>query len=113
MEFNGPDHVYRCIPPVLGNEKDESPVAVGLKVVAVPEIDRLQAECRGLGQEAIDKKNYEAIKSKVVFIENLKIDGQDVSDFDTFYQKAPPELVDWVTKAIFSTLHLTKAERKN
>lgn len=113
MDFYGSDHVYECIPPVLGNEKSPEPCVIGLKVITVPELDKEVLEGRGLAPEMLEKRTRDMIRSKVTFIRNLKVDDQEVADFDTFYAKAPPELVRWVCRAVYSTQVLSEAERKN
>lgn len=64
MDFNAPDHIYNCIPAVLGNDKSENPVAIGLQVVTVPEMDSETMACRGLAAEAIEKRTRDLIRGK-------------------------------------------------
>ncbi|MCP3177308.1 hypothetical protein MJO47_09375 [Desulfuromonas sp. KJ2020] len=113
MEFHAPDHVFECVPAVCGNDKDKDPVVFGLRVITVPENDKLLEEARGMSREAADKKTYEKIKEKVTFIRNLVIGGKPVTDFDEFYKNGPPEMVRWVCAAVYSTQALSLAERKN
>ena len=151
MDFHTTDHVYKCIPPVLGIaaeyeeylkalkawENDErvlddddreacrpaevKPVVIGLKCIPMPEVDEdvfKEAKTRSEksaeeSQRLIAGFTKERIKSKVAFFENLILDGEEIKDFDTFYDKAPPELVSWVCKAVYSSYILSRAERKN
>ena len=123
MDFYSPDHVWKVVPPVLGIKEMpvKEQVLFGLKVVQMPERDEDQAmqnkamndHTPDKATELIDAVTLARVKSKVVSIENLKIGGKSVTDFDTFYATAPPELVKWVVTAVYSTFHLTRAEIKN
>ena len=121
MKFKSHNHVYLCIPPVLGNENSEQPVTVGLRGVSAVDMDNYKAQALeyqlNFGQaKASEMVTAETIKftaDHVASIEGLEIDGQPVTDFETFYKDAPQELVSWVMTAIHSTQILTDAERKN
>lgn len=113
MEFHSPEFVYECVPPVLNNERSEEPVVVGLQVLTLPEQDAEIMAQRGLGAEAISRRTMALVKGKIKFIRGLKVDGQEITDFDSFYKLAPPELVSWVMSAIYRTSILSGAERKN
>lgn len=64
-------------------------------------------------QRIIDEITRERVNSKVVKIENLNLDGEECTDFDTLYKQGPPELASWVAKAVYSSYVLAKAEIKN
>ena len=105
-----------------GSEPEEvKPVIIGLKCIPIPEVDEdvfKEAKVRSEktpeeAQRIIAGFTKERIKSKVVSIKNLVIDGEEVTDFDTFYDIAPPELVSWVCKVIYSSYMLSQAEIKN
>ena len=113
MEFHPTDHVYECIPPVLGIDKSTDPVVIGLKVVTVAEMDAEVLAGRGLTPEKVSERTMALVKSKFAFVRNLTIGGQEVTTFEDFYSKAPPELVRWVCNAVYSTQILSAAERKN
>lgn len=142
MEFYGAGHVFKCVPTVLGistewekyqkavkeAQKDGTPapeefkpVIFGMKCMSMPEIDEdaiREAQTRGEktadeAQRIIAGFTKSRIASKVVSIENLTVDGKEVTDFDTFYDVAPPELVSWVCKSIYSSFILSRAEIKN
>jgi hypothetical protein len=113
MEFYPIDHVYECIPPVRGNEQAAEPVVIGLKVISLPDQDTEITASRGLGAEAITKRTMDLLRSKVAFIRDLKVGGREITTFDDFYKNAPPELVGWVLRAVYSTQILSAAERKN
>jgi hypothetical protein len=53
------------------------------------------------------------MRAKVAFIRGLIVGGREIATFDDFYKNAPPELVSWVLRAVYSTQILTAAERKN
>lgn len=121
MEFHGPDHVYRCVPNILGNRDSKAPVVLGLSVFTTPEIDQAfmeessirQAFASDQASEEIRKRTFERLRGKLHFIENLVVDGETIEKFEDFYAKAPNELVGWFMKAVYSTYVLTEAERKN
>lgn len=113
MEFHPTDHVYECVPPVLGIDKAAEPVVVGLKVVTVAEMDAELLAGRGLTPEKVSERTMALVKSKFAFVRNLTVGGQPVETFDDFYAKAPPELVRWVCNAVYASQILTAAERKN
>ena len=123
MDFNSPDHVFECVPPVLGISKapKEEQVIIGLSIVKRPEVDLDHtAEIKARLDHTADKASemvaeitLARIKDKVAFIRNLTVGGVEIKDFDTFYKEAPPELVQWVVKAVYSYYALSQAERKN
>ena len=143
MEFEAPGHVYKCVPPVLGikrkwdkyqedlkkweenkeGEKPEEvkPVIIGMKRLVMPIVDtetKRESYARvNLSMEEASKivEGYtkDNIRAHVDHIENLVVGGKEVTDFDTFYDVAPIELVSWVCKAIYSTMTLSDSELKN
>ena len=123
MDFNSSDHVFDCIPPVLGITKapEDEQVVIGLSIVKMPEVDLDQtAEIKARLDHTPDKSSemvaeitLARIREKVHHIKNLTVGGQAVTDFDTFYKVAPPELVRWVVKSVYSYYALSQAERKN
>ncbi|OQY16385.1 MAG: hypothetical protein B6I36_10340 [Desulfobacteraceae bacterium 4572_35.1] len=127
MDFNSTNHVYRCVPPVLGIKEaydsgaEKNPVVFGLKCIPMPEVDEdvfKEAKIRSEktpdeSQRIIAGYTKDRIKSKVAFIENLVLDGNEITDFDSFYNLAPPELVSWVCKAVYSSYVLSVHEIKN
>lgn len=92
----------------------------GLTAVSMPETDVLDRAIAALySDHARDKaseleaaKRIEQIKKHVHSI-NIKIAGERVTDFDTFYKQAPKEVVRWVCDAVHSTIVMSHAERKN
>lgn len=124
MKLNSINHVYRYVPNFLNNRKlpKEEQIVFGLKVVPMPEQDAYQNQ-RALNingnfapdkaQEKNDRLLKELVKSKLAFIENLEIDDKPVTDIDTAYKEAPPELVAEVFRAVMSTAVLTLGEQKN
>lgn len=93
----------------------------GLTGVSMPEQDALDRAIAALyGDHQREKagelevaKRLELVGKHVVSINNLKIDGQPVTDFDTFYRLAPKELVRWVCDAVHNCIVMSGAERKN
>lgn len=124
MKVKSKNHVYECLPPFLNNRttKPEEQIVIGLKVCPMPTQDRYQREVLQIrseyaldkAQELIEEKTLGMVKESFVSIEGLEIEGLDGTlDFDTFYKEAPPELVNWVVRAVMSTTELSLAERKN
>lgn len=137
MEFNSSNHVHRCIPTVLGirakydqyladkanGEKAEEvkPVIIGLRFISLVDVDSDTIAETSVRYEKTPEEaqriiagfTKDRIKKNVSFIENLVIDGKEVTDFDIFYEVAPPELVAWVCKAVYSSFILSEAELKN
>ena len=123
MDIKSTAHVYEAVPPYLNNRDlpEFEMVWLGLKAVSMPDSDKLDREMVNLYNDyARDKaaemetgKRLEQIKSKVVSINNLVLDGNPVTSFDEFYANAPKELVQWVISAIHSSITLGLAERKN
>lgn len=93
----------------------------GLTGVSMPETDALDRAIAMLYQdynrekasELEVQKRLEQVKKHVASINNLKIDGVPVRDFDTFYALADKVLVRWVCDAVHSLIILSNAERKN
>jgi len=142
MEFKGKGHEFRCVPSVLGirdqyeaylenvelaketngepPEKVE-PVMITLTGVTQPEWDRQTAREQELAAtfaitERLDKLaeiTKELVEKHFVKVEGLVIDGSPVESFNEFYENAPPELVQWVLRAVFSTEILSTSELKN
>ena len=123
MDFAGPDHIYWTIPPTNGNlalpKKDQ--VQIGLTCATVPDLDAEQlaqsviaaTEPQSKWQAMLKERTYKLIAGKFRGVKNLTIKGEEVRDFDHFYQSGPPEMVAWVCKAVMSSEVLTAAERKN
>jgi len=93
----------------------------GLTGVSMPETDALDRAVamlyndhnREKASELDIQKRIELVKKHVVSINNLELDGQPVTDFDTFYALADKVLVRWVCDAVHSQITLSAAERKN
>ena len=111
---------------ILANAKarvaaENTMIWFGVKALSMPDSDKFDRELVNLYNDyARDKaaemeagKRIEQIKSKVVSINNLTLDGQPVTSFDDFYARAPKELVQWLCAAVHSTITLGLAERKN
>lgn len=121
MKFKSHNHVFKCIPPVLGNKDSEEPVIVGLRGVSAVDMDNYKAEAleyqlnhgQARSTELITESTIKFTADHVASIDNLEIDGKPVTDFRDFYANAPQELVSWVMTAIHSTQILTDNERKN
>ena len=121
MDFRNSHHVYKCVPPVLGNEASEAPVVISLRGVSMAdrdkakaaEVDAYQTYARDKAQEVITSATYELVKSRVDKIEGLTLNDKECSDFDTLYNEGPAELLQWVFAAVFSTILLSDAEVKN
>jgi antitoxin component HigA of HigAB toxin-antitoxin module len=104
-----------------GNPKEQ--IVIGLKVVSMPAQDKYQREVLQIrseyaldkAQEMIEEKTLAMVESAFVSITGLEIEGFEDKelDFHTFYREAPPELVNWVIRAVMSTTELSLAERKN
>lgn len=124
MKIKRKSHVYETLPPFLNNRKlpAAEQIVIGLKVATLPEQDDYRSVVSRFHSDfAVDKaeelqrdKTIEFVGSKFVFCEGLEIEGlEGPIDFKTFYQEAPPELVNWVIRAVMSTTELSQAERKN
>ena len=123
VDIRSIDHAYEAVPPYMSNrEQPESEMIwFGLRAVSMPDSDKLDREIQAAYNDlARDKaaeletgKRLEQIKSKVVSINNLTLDGKPITDFDEFYKKAPKDLVQWVCAAVHSSITLGLAERKN
>lgn len=126
MKIESKNHVYACLPPFLDNRKlpEGEQVVIGLKVVPMPEQDMYQREVMMIrneyaidkAQELIEEKTRALVAGKVAYIKGLEIAG--INDdgeltFEQFYNNAPPELVNWVVRAVMNTTELSHAERKN
>lgn len=93
----------------------------GTTSVSMPETDALDRAIAALYSDyARDKageleaaKRLELVKKHVVSINHLTLDGEPVTDFDTFYAQAPKDMVRWICDAVHSSIILTHAERKN
>lgn len=127
MKIESKGHIYPCLPPFLDNRKlhESEQIVIGLKVVPMPEQDMYQREVMMIrneyaidkAQELIEEKTRALVASKVAYIKGLEIggindDGRDLS-FTEFYENAPPELVNWVVRAVMKTTELSHADRKN
>lgn len=127
MKISGRNHIYRALPPYLDNRKlpPEDQIVIGLTVAMMPEQDLYQREVMMVrseyaldkAQELIEEKTLALVKKHFVechglIIEGINDDGRALT-FEEFYNEAPPELVNWVTRAVMSTTELSLAERKN
>lgn len=121
MDFAPKQHIYRCVPPVLGNEAAEEQVVIWLRGISQSDRDKAKLEetalylahTRDKAHELITEAAYALVKDRVASIEGLTLDGKPCNDFDTLYSEGPAELVQWVFAAVFSTVLLTAAEVKN
>jgi len=124
MKLNSINHIYRYVPNFMNNRKlpASEQIVFGLKVVPMPEQDGYQNQkalnyngnfAPDKAQEENDRLLKELVKSKLDFIEGLEIGDKQVTDIETFYKEAPPELVADVFRAVMSTAVLTLGEQKN
>lgn len=135
MDLRNTQHIYRCIPPLFGNRAPEvtkgddgkevsddfQTFYINLRGVSMAERDKAkafefetyQAYARDKAQEIVTQATYDLVKSRVQSIEGLSLDGKPCTDFDTLYNDGPPELLQWVFAAVFSTVLLSDAEVKN
>lgn len=123
MDYQGSDHVYWVAPPTNGNLKqdEDKQVLIGLSCVTVPDQDGeaiaqsviTATEPQSKWQAIVKDRTYKLIASKYRGVKNLTIKGNEVKDFDDFYNNGPPEMVAWVCKAVMSSEMLTAFERKN
>lgn len=125
MKIKSRNHVYACLPPFLNNRQLPAgdQVVVNLKVVPMTDQDKYQREVLQVraeyaldkAQELIEAKTLDLVRDVFCGVEGLEIEGLEdkALDFDTFYREAPPEMVNWVVRAVMSTTELTLAERKN
>lgn len=137
MDFHKPDHVFKCIPPVLDiltryeeykaakaageKVKEVKPVIVGLKVIPREKQQedfrreyKTRSECAtDEAQRIVEGFTKERIREHVVSIENLTIEGEEITDYDKLCELAPPELGAWIDKVVYSYYVLSRAEIKN
>ena len=124
MKLNSINHVYRYVPNFMDNRKlpKEEQIVFGLKVAPMPEQDAYQNQkalnfngnfAPDKAQEENDRLLKDLVKSKLAFIENLDIDDKLVTDLETAYREAPPELIAEVFRAVMSTAVLFLGEQKN
>ena len=113
MIFNDPDHVYRCVPPVLGNNKLEKPFVIGLLNVRPNDLQRQVLEQQGLDPAALAKMDKEFIEKHIKFIESPPVGAHAITTWDDVLQYLPTEISQWVKQAIYSRYALSEAERKN
>ncbi|WP_020675275.1 hypothetical protein [Geopsychrobacter electrodiphilus] len=127
MRVPAKGHIFETLPPFMNNRvaPESDQVVIGLKVATSPEQDALNRERQmAVSTYAIDKAQLEMDRLLKKFIndhfgycrglviEGVNDDGRDLT-FDELYEQGPPEISDWVSKAILSTGELTRAERKN
>lgn len=101
--------------------KENKMIWFGLQGISQPEADKIEQQslaaysdlAKDKAGEKVSELNQNLIKSKVKSINNLVIDGNEITTFDEFYRQAPKELVRWVCNAVQSTIALSLAERKN
>lgn len=127
MNFHNLNHVYECVPPVLGISEapEDEQVIIGLSVIPIKEKDedifsesKIRLEKSGEeAQREVSDLTYERIKAKVKYIKNLTVGEGDnkkvIDNFDDLYEFGPPEISAWVCRAVQSSVILTRAERKN
>lgn len=121
MDIKGNDHIYKVIPNILGNETAENPAIFHLKGISqedfsaavVAESVIRQNHTREKAAELVSDNSRKLVADRVVKVENLIIDGEEVSDYETLYKKAPRELIQWITAAVHSTDILSEYEIKN
>ena len=113
IDLYGYDHVYECVPPVSFNKGAEDPVKVHMKVAPSFEVEHQTRIEQALEAEARSKRAQEFVASKVVKIENLRVDGKEVTSYQQLRQTGPNELIRWIAMAVFSEQVLKEAEVKN
>ena len=113
MRFNAPDYVYRCSPPILGNDTAEEPFTISIKGIPAKDLDAAVIEQSVMTPDNRAKKSLEMIGKQVVDIENLWIGDVEIKTFKQLYELAPREIYSWVCAAVYSTEALSEAEVKN
>jgi len=108
MDLHGPKYTYRCEIPGFDGQ-----IVVGLRMVSNPELKKAQIDQQGLSREELLKLDDKFIAEHVEFVECPDIDGQTINSFDDLKNNGPVEAGLWVEKAIYSSLMLSQAERKN
>lgn len=101
--------------------KENKMIWFGLQGISQPEADKLEQQniaayndlAKDKSGEKVSELNLGLIRSKVKSINNLVIDGKEITDFDEFYKTAPKELVQWACNVVQSSIALSLAERKN
>ena len=107
MEMHGPKYVYRCEIPGFAE------VFIGLRFVNNPELKKKLIEQQGLSIDELSKLDLKTIREHVDFIVCPDIDGEKIKTYEDLLDHAPPEITQWVEKAVYSSLALSSAERKN
>jgi len=121
MDFPGHDHVYKCIPDVLGNKGSETPFALYLKGITQDEFDaavHTDAVARlnfsiDVAMQMSHDNNKKVIGEHVDRIEGLTVGGKPLTSFDELCASGPREIVAWITRAVYSTQFLVENEVKN
>lgn len=121
MDFPGNDHVYKCIPDILGNKESEKPFALYLKGITQDEFDAaVHADAVARLNHAVDvamqmshDNNKKTIGAHVDRIDNLTVGGKEITTFDDLCAFGPREIVAWLTRAVYSTQFLVENEVKN
>jgi hypothetical protein len=113
MEIHPPSYVYRCVPPVLGNDVAEQPFVIRLRGISRPEFKNQIALQQGLDATALIKSDNEFVVKHIDGIECPVIDGKEIKTWSDVCEYLPIEFASWIEKAIYSTYMLSTAERKN
>jgi len=121
MKLYSTDHVYRCRPPVLGNDVSDDPFYIHLRGISQADFDAAvaadaQDQLTRTPDEALrlqSERTRKMIAERVVKIENLEVDGEPIKDFADLCARAPREIATWVIQAVYRTDILSEAEEKN
>jgi hypothetical protein len=128
-KVNGKNHIYSAVPPYLlpdgrnnRNLPAEEQIVIKTRAFTFLENDAASKNYALLRDEFETEeasKKYEEqlialMRQKFVGIDNLEIDGIGFcSDFDTFLNEAPSELVFWFCVNIKSTEQMNAFDIKN
>jgi len=121
MEIKGNDHIYKVIPNLFGNEKAENPAIFHLKGISQNDFSAAvraesvisQNHTREEAAKKISENAMKLVSGRVVKIENLSINGQEITTYEDLVKHAPRELVNWIVAAVHSTDVLMEYEIKN
>jgi hypothetical protein len=121
MDFRSNDHVYKVIPDILGNAEAETPAIFHLKGISQNDFSEAVRRESLIGsnhtrEEAaklVSESSAKLVSDRVVKIENMTCDGNEILTYDDLTKHAPRELVNWIVGAVYSSEVLTEAEIKN
>lgn len=103
-----PDYI-EYIPKWDGQDKEENPIKIKIKILSYNDILKYGSENENLDKYNVAKKMF---CESVISIENLKFNGKEIKKGEDLWKLGKQGLIEEVNKQIFKESSLSEIEKK-